>query len=552
MSEAKEVAKKGREVFKGHRQRGRRHLPPMLDISAPATLREFRKVAFPEFVWLLTMLSERPLRAGPVTKALDLGQAAFGRAQARGALDAEREPVFHGLLTDWERVPEPERSELLAQLRAAGVYEAIAPVALAHTLAVYPDAPGRWLIEPQLAAGLTASVVEAEKHLWELMRLGGTSHTKLAADAIYLWLRGLVMMKRISFSADDRVFLDILPRYEGALTEGERKMAESTLRALFLAVFHQRDETPTTLAWCQRFWRANKSLYECLSEPREPPDPPDLDKVKLGTERMERRRFRFLIAARDSDPDLFDSDRHDCLTGMTWRVLRIADHLVAHPAQWSEEHGYPAVREMFEAVVQMRYALSVEGERPAVWAEFKNYGRGRTKALKLHTEESLAKATGPEKAMLEGLLPRLTQAVNRDRNEEFQDISLAPTFIEGVSLQKMAVEVGMGDLHQSLSPASSALHGDWSALDDLFLDRCGHPLHGPHAIPRFEPAEESDERLPFLADTISRWALATYCAAVGYEPDASEEEEAADSNADGEPWEEPVSHRAQEEPGEGR
>jgi hypothetical protein len=51
---------------------------------------------------------------------------------------------------------------------------------------------------------------------------------------------------------------------------------------------------------------------------------------------MKCRMSRFLLAARESDPDLFDPDRHDCLTGMTWRVLRIAHHLISHPAQWSE------------------------------------------------------------------------------------------------------------------------------------------------------------------------------------------------------------------------
>jgi hypothetical protein len=486
------------------------------------TLREFRRVAFPDFIWLLTMLSERPLGAGPATTALDRGQAAFGRAHARGALGAEREPVFHGLLTDWERVPEQERHEMLAELRAAGIYEAIAPSALVHALAVYHDAPGRWFIQPQLVGGMTPAVEQAEKHLWELMRLGGDSHSDLATDAIYLWLRGLIIMRRIRFSADDPVFTDVLPRYEEELAEDERGMARATLRAMFLSVFYQRPESEASLAWCRRFWRENWNLYQCLGEPLGERERPDLDGLKVGVERLERRMARFLKSSRAVDPDLFDSDRHDVLTGMAWRVLRVARHLVAHPAQWSEEHGYPAIREMFEAVVQMRYALSIEAERTTVWAEFKNYGRGRAKAFKLHAEERLAKASGPEKEMFERLVPKLARGLNRDRNEEFQDISLAGTFIEGVSLEKMAIAVGMGDIYSSLGPASSALHGDWSALDDLYLDRCLHPLHGAHAIPKFEPAEETDERLPFLADILSRWTAATYLAAMNYEPELGE------------------------------
>ena len=67
-------------------------------------------------------------------------------------------------------------------------------------------------------------------------------------------------------------------------------------------------------------------------------------------------------------------------TGMTWRALRIACHLIGHPAQWSEEHGYSAIRGLFEAIVQIRWMLAVEETRPTVWPEFKDYGRRRTKA----------------------------------------------------------------------------------------------------------------------------------------------------------------------------
>jgi Family of unknown function (DUF5677) len=522
-------------IFKGHEQQGKRHLPPMRQLPIEPTMREFRKVAFPNFLWLLAMLQERPLStgAGPTTQAQDLGQAAFGRAQARGALDDEREPVFHGLLTDWERVPETERAEVLEELDARGIYNAVVPEGLTHALAAYPDAPGRWLIGPRLAAGLEPSVEEAEKYLWETMRLGGTSHQSLATHAIYLWLRGLLIMRRISFPPEP-IFIDILPRYPNDVNEGEAKMAESTLRAMFLSMAGAMGERPEALDWCQRFWRANRRLFGCVLETPDPTDPTDREKVEVGTAQAHRRLARFFVASQAVDPDLWDHDRYDVLTGMTWRVLRIAEHLIAHPAQWSEEHGYPAVRSMFEAVVQMTWMLKVEEARPTVWAEFKNFGRGKTKALKLHTEATHAKATGAEKETLEGVLKKLEQEVNRDVDEHFQDISTAGTFIDDMSLAAMAEEVGMGDLYRStMGPASSALHGDWSALDDLYLDRCLHPLHGSHVIPRLKAAEESRESLPFLAETFSRWIFSTYCRATDYEPPSDAEAEGDPTDDDG-------------------
>jgi hypothetical protein len=513
--------------FPGHERRGKRYVPPMRNFPIPTTIREFRKQALPDFLWLLTMLQKRPLSegAGPTGRALDLGQAAYSRAHARGALDGATEPVFHGLLTDWERVPEQERAELLRDFRRLRIYNAVVPAGFAHALAAYADAPGRWLIEPRYAAGLVPSASKAERHLWELVRLGGRAQQPLATNAMFLWLRGLIMARRIHFPPHP-VFTDILPRYPNGVNDGERAVAETTLRAMFLAAFYQRDGSPETLAWCQRFWRANLALFECGVKRRDPPDPPDREKVKIGTARCLRLQERFLTAVGDSDPDLWDSDRYDVLTGMTWRVLRIAGHLISHPAQWSEEHGYPAIRSMFEALVQMRWMLSVEATRPTVWFEFKDYGRGKSKQLKLNTEQSIAKLTGEPKEILERLLPKLTEEANRDGSEEFQDISTAGTFIDDKSLFTMADEVGMGDMYQStLVPASSSLHGDWSALDDLYLDRCLHPLHGPHALPRIEPAQESDERLPFIAEKFSTWALDWYLKAIDYvaRTDASQE-----------------------------
>jgi len=395
------------------------------------TLREFRKVALPDFLWLLTMLHARPLLAGPgaTGRALDLAQAAMKRAHARGAVAGDQAPVFHGLLTDWERLPEQERAEVLEEFCRRGIYDDVVPETFAHALAVYSEPPGRWLIEPRLQAGLVPSTKEAEKLLWELVRLGGSSHQPLATHAIYLWIVALVKMDRIRHGGEP-VFIDILPRYPNNVNDAERSIAESTLRAMFLPAFHNRPEAAETQEWCQRFWRANRALYECYRKEPEPPDPTDLEKVEIGYARCARLQREFLVAARDTDPDLWDSDRYDVLTGMAWRALRMAGHLIGHPAQWSEEHGYSAIRGLFEAIVQMRWMLAVEETRPGVWNEFKDYGRGRTKALKLHTEEALQKATGMPKEILAGLLPKLEEEVNRDISGDFQDISTASTFID--------------------------------------------------------------------------------------------------------------------------
>jgi Family of unknown function (DUF5677) len=519
-------SKRGSSQFKGHRRRGRQHLPPMLDLPVVPTMRPFHKLAFPDFLWLLTMLRMRPLSegAGPTTQALAAGQSAFHRAFEGGAFDADREPVFHGLLTEWEQVPEDQRETVLDELRTLGIYDDVAPESLAHALAQYQNAPGAWLFEPRYAAGLTPDRAKAEEHLWETMRLGGDSHHELATHAIYLWLGMMAKMRRLSFNGHDPAF-KLVARYESDLSESERKVAETTLRASFLAASSPEvGGSAATEPWCEQFWRTNRMLFHCITETSLDPDPHDPDRARDGAIAIYRLHYRFLKAADAIDPNLWDHDRYDVLTGVTWRILRIAAHLISHPSQWSEEHGYPSVRMLFEGYVQLKWMLAVEETRAGVWREFKNYGRGRTKALMLHTEDVIGRSEGRPREILEELLPKLKAQANRDVPEAFQDISTASTFAGDTSLFEMARLVGLDDMYQSVvNPASSTLHGDWGALEDQVLERCLHPLHDRHAVPKTAYAEENMEQFPYLAESFATWTMDEYCRAMGHKPITDDE-----------------------------
>jgi hypothetical protein len=393
--------------FAGHRQRGRRHVPPFLDLPVEMTLRSFAKMAFPDMLWLLTMLRLRPLSQGrgPATFALDIGQDLLRNAHGRGALGTEREPVFQGLLTQWELIPELERSEFLRRLREQGIYEAVAPESLAHALAAYEEAPGLWLFQPRFDAGFVPDAARAEEHLWETMRLGGDSHQQLATHAIYLWLGMLAKAGRLSFSEDDEGFKHVA-RYESGLTEHERQIAEATMRASFLSASGPEVAgSAESAAWCEQFWRANGRIFACRWEEDDESGLAPPDRAQAGRIRIFRLHYRFLSAAHAIHPDTWDHDRYDVLTGIAWRILRIAAHVISHPAMWSEEHGYPSVRMLFEGYAQLKWMLAVEDSRPGVWHEFKNYGRGRTKALMLHTKATMERSQGEPSASLRSSYP---------------------------------------------------------------------------------------------------------------------------------------------------
>jgi hypothetical protein len=248
---------------------------------------------------------------------------------------------------------------------------------------------------------------------------------------------------------------------------------------------------------------------------------------------MYRLHYRFLRAADDIDPNPWDHDRYDVLTGMAWRILRTAAHVVTHPALWSEEHGYPSIRMLFEAYVQLKWMVAAEDSRTGVWHEFKNYGRGRSKALMLHTEEVLGRAEGEPRRILEGLFPKLKEQANRDIGEDFQDIVIADSFAADTSLLAMARSVGLEDMYHSVMiPASSSLHGDWSALDEYVLDRCRHVLHDQHVVPRADYASESEDQFPELAESFALWSFDEYCRAMTYEPISNGQAEAEMTEGD--------------------
>ena len=62
--------------------------------------------------------------------------------------------------------------------------------------------------------------------------------------------------------------------------------------------------------------------------------------------------------------------------------------------------------------------------------------------------------------------------------------ALRDTCADDKRLFDLALEVGLEDpYHSVMIPASSALHGDWAALEDLVPDRCILALHDPSCDP---------------------------------------------------------------------
>ncbi len=156
----------------------------------------------------------------------------------------------------------------------------------------------------------------------------------------------------------------ILPRYPDGITEEERRRIEPSIRAAFMA-FADGDFKPTvagqagdsaTIRWAKAFWRSNWSLYACIASEAgaedelddEDPSPRIRDAREAWRERLRELTDRFLRVAWDADPDLYRPDRHEVLTGITYRMLRALTILIDHPGMWTSEHAASHIRGLVE------------------------------------------------------------------------------------------------------------------------------------------------------------------------------------------------------------
>ena len=185
-----------------------------------------------------------------------------------------------------------------------------------------------------------------------------------------------------------------------------------------------------------------------------------------------------------TDPDIYDPDRYEVLTGLVARVLRYLSVYIGYPPLWTMEHGAPLLRAVVETRIIVGYLGHAESETD-LFRRFKAYGMGHLKLLKLHFEEYLAAEEDPPEDMI-AYVDYLEALVNQDIMEEFQDINLGRNFA-GKDMRKIATEVGLErDYRLLFAPASSNVHGEWSVIDEYVLERCLNPLHMGHRIVRHD------------------------------------------------------------------
>jgi Family of unknown function (DUF5677) len=388
--------------------------------------------------------------------------------------------INDGRLTSFEEIPDQARPLVMARLHATGMYGIGFPETWAQALAVYPNAPGRWLVEPRLDR-IHPSAQAAESVLEPIVRhcLHGQAEVPTRAKALVL--RGRFKARKISLSSG--IDLEPLTRYPSDITEDERRRLEPTIRAMFLA-FLDDASTESAVRWAQNFWRTNWIHYSCRRRDHTVPAA-DIRPIEQAANEFrtlsQSLEERFRTVVNGATPDLYAPDRNEVLTGIAARAVQLAISIAGSPVLWSPGIGMPIVRAIIEAHIVLNWLMHTEETDPTVYLQFKEYGRGQLKLYKLHMEEFADSLQDPPPGLAESI-ETLDRQVNEDVMEWVQDIPLGAVF-KKQDLRKMATAVKMETLYRlGFQPASSETHGEWPAIDRSVLERCLHPLHGGHRI----------------------------------------------------------------------
>lgn len=465
--------------------------PPLAALADdfPVKSRDWLRDDLPNHLWAL----------GHLALDIDDGLHTVNRAmrELRDALLVlgYNEPLT-GTLLSFEAVPETLRAKLLAVLDESGTYDEYFTVEWAKAISLYDQAPGRWTADLHLERGLRPDADTGRRWLGAAIEASSHGQSLAATRAKMVVVASMAIAgKLLNFPSD---VWEVGTRYP-TITEDERSKFEPTMRAMYGAFAD--DIEGAAVEWAQLFWRSNWRRFGCEPVDQVVLNAPDIDDTDL-----EDRRKRVVVYFRDRvdgiderfceqskcDPDLYNPDRYEVLTGLAARAIRQAHTAVRTPVLWTADLGSWLLRSSVETKIVMAWLEQAGGD---IYAAYKDYGRGRLKLLKLHVERYVEEQGDAIDPTVHDYLESLTAEVNQDIWEEWQEISIEKTF-SGVSTRAMAIKVGLKDDYDfAFAPASGTAHGDWVALDRLSLTRCANPLHRWHRIGRSSMRQVLDPEL---------------------------------------------------------
>lgn len=521
-SRAKRKSQSGNSRISDHKQKGKLLLPPILakgDVTQLPWLRD----TFPDMIWICALISSLGAKPGMelVANVVDLLHDITKTEVSEDERSASA-IVYTGTLTSFNRVSPDDRSVFLQELDRFDLYEKAFPKELRDALLSYEDLPARWLFEraPYKRNAPDEDAFENTLRPIVLNSIHGQSDVTTKAKTMivraYLFAGKLHLTPSIS-----QDWGSILPRYPDGVTDEEKARIEPSMRATFLTLAQMGGgEDRQTVAWARSFWRQNWGKFGCEQEQsragvqRTEGEDPVAAAHKQWIKELGQIYSDALSIDQGADPDLYDPDKHEVLTGLVFRQIEFVRAMINSPELWHIDTAASTTRGLIETRIVLKWMLT---QNPDIFSRFKDYGRGKLKLYKLHAEELRDSLDEPSEA-LDAQIDRLQDLVNGDIWEEFQNISIAGNFAS-VDTRRMADQVGLlEDYRLVFSPASAAVHGEWGPISQHTLTRCLNPLHRGHRIPQASGAKEMNAfnvnfALKLLSNLINDYRAALHVAA---------------------------------------
>jgi hypothetical protein len=387
--------KNGHSSIPDHKRVGRRLVPPMLQLEGMKSVHWLREL-FPDMLWICSLIADDPHgRVFTCARVLDV------IADALPPPGEESPLIITGALTSFEATPEDARASVIAALEEKGLYDTAVPDGFAHTLSMYPGAPGAWLIGPWKERGITVDWEAAQAHLKSVILACADGRTAASTAAKHVYFRAYARSGKLHLGPAIET-AKLLVRYPHDLTEVELKRVDAFVRAGFLAMIRMPDElVAPRQEWAGTFWRKNWSIFPCMHQSSSKPPVAEEEHDEEGrrtfaetlTARKKAIESRFLKKAETTDPDLFSPDRYEVLTGIAARSLRLLEGAISSPLLWTDEYGTPLLRSIIEAKIVFHWLVARDDT--ALFTAFKEYGRGHLKLLALHARDYLSSMTAP-------------------------------------------------------------------------------------------------------------------------------------------------------------
>jgi hypothetical protein len=198
------------------------------------------------------------------------------------------------------------------------------------------------------------------------------------------------------------------------------------------------------------------------------------------------------------------------LLGLASRLYRLLYAFLERPSAWTPDAAGFHLRPLVDARILVGWLVTRNDS--AMYAAYREYGRGRLKLLRDHIKADLG---GDLDDVARGMLEHLDQRVNLERDEAFQPVQLGA--FADASPRTMAIEAGLKrEYDLSYAPLSSSNHGEWPTVRDSDTLICTEPLHENHRVGAFRPPSRAiDASFPVSAFELARDGISQVFAHLG-------------------------------------